>query len=440
MRARFPWHLRLRPARALAAPRRAGRARAVIALAAALGASLATACGGGSGGEATANNPGIRNDTIFLGALVPQSDAVALIGKPILAGVEAYLAQVNADKGGVAGRYKLHLTAEDVTYANPSTSVQKYNKIRDQVAMIVPILGTDHVNVSLPLLAEDTLLAVPSTMDAEWVREPNLISVLAPYQIEVINGIDYWISAGDGKGKVLCTLVMSTGYGEAAEEGAQYAARASGITVAVSAKFRPGDQDYVAQVTQLKNAGCQGVVLTSLPTETARILGTAAQLQFSPRWIATGPSWHTVLGESPVANYAKQTLWVSFDGGEWGDTTQAGMRDQLRAIANHAPAQKPDVYFTAGYIFAHSAVAVLEEAARQGDLSRAGIARALTTLGVVSHGGLTGDYKYGPIETREPPRVTSILAIDPARPGGYALVKRDHGSEMARSFTFAKRE
>jgi ABC-type branched-subunit amino acid transport system substrate-binding protein len=403
---------------------------------------VAVACerGGGGGGEsAVARNPGIRNDTIFLGALVPQSDAVALVGKPILAGVEAYLAQVNADRGGVAGRYKLHLLAEDVTYANPSTSVQKYNKIRDQVAAIVPILGTDHVNVTLPLLAEDTLLAVPSTMDAEWVREPNLISVLAPYQIAVINGIDYWMTSGGGKGKVLCSLVMSTGYGEAAEEGAQFAARANGTTVAVSAKFRPGDQDYVAQITQLKNARCEGVVLTSLPTETARILGTAAQLQFTPRWIATGPSWHAVLGESPIANYAKQTMWVSFDGGEWGDTTQAGMRDVLRAVANHAPAQKPDLYFTAGYIFAHSAVAVLEEAARQGDLSRTGIAKALTTLGVVSHGGLTGDYRYGPIETREPPRVTSILAIDPSKPGGFTLVKRDHASESARSFSLEKR-
>jgi len=409
-------------------------------LALCLAATSAWACGGGGGESAVANNPGIRNDTIFLGALVPQSDAVALIGKPILAGVEAYLAQVNADKGGVGGRYKLHLMAEDVTYANPSTSVQKYNKIRDQVAMLVPILGTDHVNVSLPLLAEDTLLAVPSTMDAEWVREPNLVSVLAPYQVEVINGIDYWITNGGGKGKALCSLVMSTGYGEAAEEGAQFAARANATTLAVSAKFRPGDQDFVAQITQLKNARCEGVVLTSLPTETARILGTAAQLQFSPRWIATGPSWHTVLGESPIANYAKQTMWVSFDGGEWGDTTQAGMRDVLRAVANHAPAQKPDVYFTAGYIFAHSAVAVLEEAARQGDLSRTGIARALTTLGVVSHGGLSGDYRYGPIETREPPRVTSILAIDPSKPGGYTLVKRDHASETARSFSFEKRQ
>jgi ABC-type branched-subunit amino acid transport system substrate-binding protein len=413
-------------------------ARAARVLLAVFGTTLGNACSGG-GGEPTVHNPGIRNDTIFVGALVPQSDAVALIGKPILAGVEAYFAQVNADKGGVAGRYRLHLMAEDVTYANPSTSVQKYNKIRDQVAMFVPILGTDHVNVSLPLLAEDSLLAVPSTMDAEWVREPSLISVLAPYQIGVINGIDYWITAGDGKGKTLCTLVMSTGYGEAGEEGAQYAAKAAGTTVAVSAKFRPGDQDFVAPITQLKNAGCQGVVLTSLPSETGRILGTAAQLQFAPRWIATGPSWHVVLGESPVANYAKQHLWVSLDGGEWGDTTQAGMREQLRALASHAPAQKPDFYFTAGYIFAHSAVAVLEEAARLGDLSRTGIAKALTTLEVVRHGGLTGDYTYGPIETREPPRVTSILAIDPTKPGGYALVERDHGSETARAFVFEKR-
>lgn len=410
-------------------------------------ASLGAACGGGGetggagagGVDATAaTNPGITGDTIALGVLVPLSDAVALIGKPILTGAEIAVAQLNSE-GGIGGKYKVKLVAEDVTYANPSTSVQKYNKLKDQVAGFAFILGTDHVNVTLPLLAEDTLLAVPSTMDAEWVREPQLVSVLAPYQIEVINGVDYWVTQGGGKGKALCTMAMSTGYGAAGEEGAAFAAQALGMTVKASAKFKPGDQDYVAPITQLKNAGCEGVVLVSLPNETGKILGTAAQLQFGPRWIATGPSWHAVLGQSPIAAYAKEHLWMVLDGPAWGDTTLAGMAKLMKAMAAFAPQQKPDTYVNAGYLFANSMIAVLQEAAAKGDLSRGGVARALTTLGTVSHGGLSGDYRYGPIETREPPRVVSIHQPDPASPNGFGMVARDYSAAAAAAYKIEKK-
>lgn len=402
--------------------------------------ALGTACGGGNGeAGSAASTPGISGDTITVGALVPLSDAVAILGKPILAGEEAYFRQLNAEKGGVAGRYQVRVLAEDVTYANPSTSVQKYNKIRDRVALFSMILGTDHINVTLPLLAEDSLLAIPTTMDAEWVREPQLISVLAPYQLQVVNGVAYWVAEGGGAGKSLCALVMSTGYGAAAEEGAHFAARELGLTVSVTAKFRPGDQDFVAPISQLKNARCDGVVLASLPSETGKIMGTAAQLGFTPRWIATSPSWHAALGQSPIAPYAQRHLWISFEGGEWGDTTSAGMRDLLRALADHAPEQKPDVYFAAGYVFARTVHALLERAVASGDLSRGGIARALTSLGVVSHGGLVGDYTYGAIETREPPRASSIFAADPSAPGGFLLVQRDYASDAAQKFSFTKK-
>lgn len=425
------------PVAAASRPRNVDAAR-VVALAL-LGIGI-VACGDGEAQrDDKVSIAGISGDTISVGALVPLSDAVALVGKPILAGQEAYFAQLNAEKGGVAGKYKVRIIAEDVTYANPSTSVQKYNKLKDRVALFSMILGTDHVNVTLPLLAEDNLLALPTTMDAEWVREPHLISVLAPYQIQMINGVDYWVSEGGGKGKKLCVLVMSTGYGSAAEEGVIYGAKELGVPIAASATFRPGDQDFVAPITRLKNAGCQGVALASLPTETAKIMGTASQLGFSPRWIATAPSWHVVLGGSPIADYARKNLWLASEGTEWGDTTAVGMRNMQRALQQYAPNQKIDPYFMVGYIFASTVGAVLEKAAAGGDLSRAGLATALTSLGTVSLGGLSGDYQYGPIESRQPPRGISIFSIDPSRDGGQALVKHNHISDAGRKFPFVKR-
>ena len=390
---------------------------------------------GDEGGDATARTtPGVSRDTIYVGALVPLSDAVALIGTPLAAGQRVYFQQLNA-RGGVAGRYKVHLLLEDVTYSNPSTSVQKYNKLRDRVALFSMILGTDHVNVTLPLLDEDNMLAVPTTMDAEWVREEHLISVLAPYQIQMINGAAYYVEQ-EGRGDTMCVLAMSSGYGQAAEEGVAFAAKELGFPVAATARLRPGDQDFVAQVTQLRNARCDAVFLASLPSETGKIFATAAQLSFTPRWILTSPSWHVVLGQSPIGGYASRHVWIVSEGVEWGDTTVAGMAELLDAVRQHAPNQKPDFYFVAGYTMARSVHAVLERAAEAGDLSREGLAKGLVALDTVGFGGLMGTYRYGPIARREPPRENTVFAVDPARPGGVSVVARDFGSPIARSFQF----
>ncbi|MBK9980501.1 MAG: ABC transporter substrate-binding protein [Gemmatimonadetes bacterium] len=412
--------------------------RTVVALSLALGA----ACGGGEKqGEAAASapTPGVANDTITVGTLVPLSDAVALIGKPILAGEEAYFAELNA-KGGIGGKYKVKVISEDVTYANPSTSVQKYNKIKDQIAAFAMILGTDHVNVTLPLMAEDNILAIPTTFDAEWVREPHLIPTMSPYQVQVANGIDYWWNKAGGQGKPICTMSMATGYGQAGDEGAAIATKALGTTVASAAKFRPGDQDFVAQVTQLKNANCAAVALTSLPTETAKIMGTAAQLGFNARWIATSPTWHQVLGKSPIAAYAKEHLWTSTDMASPADTaTNPAVQEILNAQRKYTPEQVGDFYFVAGWAFAKTLHTVLEAAATSGDLSRAGIAKALTSLGDVDMQGVVGNYRYGAVESREPPRATNIYAIDPSVLGGFTIVERGYASEAAKAIVFTKK-
>ena len=95
------------------------------------GTLVTVACGGGSAG--TAATPGVSGDTITVGALTPLSDPVAVIGRPMLRGMQLYFARVNA-AGGIGGRYQVKVLEEDITYANPSTSVQKYQKIKDQVA------------------------------------------------------------------------------------------------------------------------------------------------------------------------------------------------------------------------------------------------------------------------------------------------------------------
>lgn len=393
------------------------------------GLALAASCGGGATGSGF---PGVVGDTISIAALLPLSDAVAVIGKPIAAGMQIYARRLN-EAGGIAGKYHLRVLEEDITYANPSTGAQKYQKVKSDVAMFGTILGTDQVNGVLPLLEEDSVVVIPTTFDIEWVRERFLLPWGPPYQLWAANGAAYYLSQPGNAGRRICSLVLATGYGEAAAEGLDFAAKELGFEIGVRATFRQDDQDFVAPITQLKNGGCEGVLLASLPGVTGKVLGAAAQLGFAPRWIGLGPTWHQSLVKSPLIDYYEQNLWVSALGRQWGDTTAAGMREMMDAIAKYAPAQEPDLYFTFGFLVAQTAHALLEEAIRRGDLSRAGILAATETV-QISYAGLVPEYRYGTPATREPPRTNSIFRVQRTQPGGLEAIAVGYSSPPAAKY------
>lgn len=392
----------------------------------------------GCGGDSNRLVPGVVGDTISVGALSPLSDAVAVIGKPVVAGLRTYIDALN-ERGGVGGRYFVRLLVEDVTYANPSTSVQKYEKVKADVAMMAQILGTDHINTVLPLLTEDSIVAVPTTFDAEWIREPQLVPWGTPYQLAAINGVAYYLTEGGGAGKRVCALAIATGYGDAGLEGLQFAAKELGFEIAATARFRQDDQDFVAPITQLRSARCDAVFLASLPGVTGRLLGAAAQLAWAPRWIALIPAWHPSLADSPLREYFIRNLWLTWDGPDWGDTTVAGMRAMLAAKAKHQPDQAPDLFFTAGWIIGALTHQVLERAVASGDLSRAGMMAASAQLGTQSFDGLLSAYTYGSAEQRDPPRTGNIFRVNPLKPVGTELLRAGFESPAARKFVFEKR-
>jgi len=395
-------------------------------------AVLTNACGGA---EASRPTPGVAGDTITVGALSPLSDAVAVIGKPIVAGLQAYVDRLN-ERGGVAGRYRVRLLVEDVAYINPSSSAQKYQKIKGDVAMMAQILGTDHINTVLPLLAEDSVVAVPTTFDADWVREPHLIPWGPAYQLSAINGIGYYLTEGGGAGKRVCALTIATGYGQAGLEGVEFAAKELGFEIAATARFKQDDQDFVAPITQLRNAKCDAVFLVSLPGVTGRLLGAAAQLGFAPQWIALVPSWAPSLAESALKDYYAEHLLLAWDGPEWGDTTVTGMREMLAALAKFKPDQKPDVYAAVGWNLGYIVHQTLERAVASGDLTRPGLLRAVEQLGTLSFDGMFSPYTYGAASARAPSRMASIFRINPAKPVGLELVKKNFESPAAEKFVF----
>ncbi len=409
----------------------------VLALAGCGGAADEGSSDSGGEGGAPKNVPGFDGKTIKLGVLTPLSGPVAVIGNPLTAGNEVYFDYINKEKGGIAGKYQVELVQQDTQYA-PEKTVQQYNKIKGQVAMFTQVLGTAPTLAVLPQLKSDGMLAAPASLDAFWVREENLLPVGGPYQIQAINALDYFINEAGGKGKNICSLLQDDAYGEAGQAGVDFAAQELGFEVVDTQKYKAGDKDVTGQVQRLQRSKCDAVFLVATPTDAGTIWGTAAKLGFAPRWIGQSPSWIDELGTSPLAPYLKKTTWIAAEGTEWGDDSVEGMKQMVERVEKYKPDQEPDYYFAFGYNQATAVTAVLEKAVELGDLSHEGIMKASQEVGTVSFAGLTGDYEYGPAESRNPPRTSTIFQVDPTKPFGLAKLKYDFESEAAKKFEFQK--
>lgn len=391
--------------------------------------------GGDDGGEASGEEIGVDRDagTISLGVITPLTGDVSIIGLPLSNGAQVYWEKIN-EEGGIGGELQVELVTEDNEY-NPQTTVDVYNRIKDEVALFGQILGTPPTQAVLPQLDQDGILAAPASLDAEWVGEEWLIPVGAPYQIQSANGMTWWEESQSDGDDTYCAIIQDDPYGEAGLEGWEAAAEDLGIEVATVARFAGGAEDVTAQVGQLSEAGCTVNLLVSTPADTGTIFGTAAGAEYTPTWLGQSPSYITALKDSPLADYLAATYFWLSEGAEWGDESVPGMAEMIADQEQYAPDQTPDIYFVFGYYQAKAVHALLESAYESGDMSRAGLKAALDGLGEVTFDGLAGDYTLGTPDDRIAPKSTTIFKFDASSPTG--LVAEDEiTSESAENFDF----
>jgi len=423
------------------------RFRGVLALAA-VAALMAAACGGSSkssktsaGGSTAGKEPAAvpgfdpATKTIHLGVITPLTGSVAVIGVPLTAGTQVWFDHVNKDLGGIAGKYQVKLDVQDSQYV-PATGVQEYQQLKNSVVMFAQVLGTPVTKAILPQLKTDGMVAAPASLDADWVRDPNLLPVGGPYQIQMINAADYLLNEGGMKGKTFCSEIQDDAYGQAGQQGIDFAATNMNFTVKTTAKHQSGAADFTAQVQQLKSANCDVVFLVSTPADTGKILGTAAQLQFAPQWVGQSPSYIGALSQSALKDYMAAHFLLVSEGTDWNDTSVPGQKELLDAIAKFKPDQQPDYYFGFGYYEAEGVTQVLNKAVALGDLSHAGIMKAMEQVGTLTFNGLSGDYKYGTAADRDPPKNSTIFKVDPTKPVGLTKIKYNFTSDVAKKFVF----
>jgi len=232
-------------------------------------------------GAALAQTPprGVTPTEIVLGMHTDLSGPAATYGVSSSNAVKLRFDEVN-EKGGINGR-KIKLIVEDTQYQVPR-AVQAGAKLinRDHIFAMVAGLGTPMNNA---LFKDQIEAGVPNLFPLSAARsmfEPfNRLKFYgaATYVDQVRAGINYFVTK-KGK-KNVCAMYQDTDFGKEVMDGVQMQVDKMKIKLAESTTHKPTDQDFTAQITKLKSAGCDLVVMGTIvrdsivPYATARKIG-----------------------------------------------------------------------------------------------------------------------------------------------------------------------
>ena len=222
---------------------------------------------------------GVTPTEIVLGMHTDLSGPAATYGVSSSNAVKMRFDEVN-EKGGINGR-KIRLIVEDTQYQVPR-AVQAGTKLinRDRIFAMVAPLGTPMNNA---LFKDQFEAGVPNLFPLSAARsmyEPFhklKFYGAASYVDQIRAGINYFVTK-KGK-KALCAMYQDTDFGKEVLDGVHLQAEKMKLKVVETVTHKPTDQDFTAQITKLKGAGCDLVAIGTIvrdsivPYATARKIG-----------------------------------------------------------------------------------------------------------------------------------------------------------------------
>jgi branched-chain amino acid transport system substrate-binding protein len=249
--------------------------------------------GGTPSGDVTPG-PGVSDTEIKLGTT---NDLAGTGGTPygvITTALQAYLAKVNEEDGGVCDR-DLTLIAEDDQYA-AAQALEKSKKLveEDQVLGIVSALGTgahlgavDYLND--PNGDGDTADGIPdlfvSTGFSGWgdyETWPWTTGYIPDYRSDGKILAQYINDnhAGENVGILFQNDPFGRDYLTSIKENL-----ADASLLVSEQSYEPGAPDVSGQILSIEDAGAEVVVLASVPNQTANAIVSANTQAFAPQWV-----------------------------------------------------------------------------------------------------------------------------------------------------------
>lgn len=363
-----------------------------------------------------ATDIGVTDDVIRVGLNADLSGLFAPLVIQIVDAQEVYWDIVN-DQGGIAGR-QVELVILDNEYDVPR-HLENYERMagdgNEGVVIFSQSTGSPHTAATLDMLVEDDLAAVAlswySGLDDPSLAA-NVIKSQTNYCIESMNGVEF---LADTHGAQTLAIVSFPGeYGEDGAVGAEIAAAELGLEIVYDGRGAvvPG-ADQTPVITELVNADpAPDIVWATLnPTTFAEIFGAAVAQGLEAQWSGNAPTFNFQLLGTDLGPAAEQFYTFSTYTALWDTDDTPGMQEVVEGMRSKRPEAPMSDAYIRGWIEAMTAHQILEQAARNGDMTRAGVLEAARQI-EVDYKGLSPNQVFAGEPNERIVRESYLYGID----------------------------
>eukprot|EP01037_Dinobryon_pediforme_P005712 gene5712-5775_t len=290
---------------------------------------------------------------IKIGTAGPITGSNATFGAQLKAGAEQAVADINA-KGGVLGK-KLELSIGDDA-CDPKQAVSVANKFAaDKVVFVAGhFCSSSSIPASKVYLEEGILQITPASTNPKLTDEGGWNTFRTCGRDDQQGAVAGAYIAKEFKGRKVAVLHDNTAYGKGLADETKKAMNKAGVKEALYSAYVPGERDYSAIVSRMKQAGIELIYIGGYHTETGLIIKQAKQ---------QGMNVSVMGGDALVTNEFWQIAGEQGEGTLMTFPSDPRRRPTAQAVVKEFAAKKID---PEGYVlYAYAAVEIWAKAAEK---------------------------------------------------------------------------
>ena len=290
---------------------------------------------------------------IKIGMAGPITGSNATFGAQLKAGAEQAVADINA-KGGVLGK-KLELLVGDDA-CDPKQAVSVANKMAaDKVVFVAGhFCSSSSIPASKVYLEESILEITPASTNPKLTDEGGWNIFRTCGRDDQQGAVAGAYIAKEFKGRKVAILHDNTAYGKGLADETKKAMNKGGLKETLYSAYVPGERDYSAIVSRMKQAGIELIYIGGYHTETGLIIKQARQ---------QGMNVSVMGGDALVTNEFWQISGEQGEGTMMTFPSDPRRRPSAQAVVKEFADKKID---PEGYVlYSYAAVQIWAEAAEK---------------------------------------------------------------------------
>lgn len=318
---------------------------------------------------------GVTDTEILVGQWGPQTGPAAPWGA-VARGTDLFFKIIN-EEGGIHGRKFKYFLRDDSYQPAKTKAIAK--EFVEQIGVFAVVGG---VGVATGMTARDYLMENkviwfgPVTGVYEWIHpiQKYLFAMYPLYDDEAFNLTDYlYEKLGFKK---IAMFYQNDDYGKQGVMGVERYLLKKKINLVAKVSAEMTDRDLSTHALKLKDSGAEAVIMWTMPTHAALILGETAKIGFKPQWATSN-----TLSDSVLMMQITKGLWAGMINSsvlELPDSDHPLMLKYREWHKKLAPQERWGVFYYAGIAFAEPFVEGVRRAGR--NLTADNWVKAMETL------------------------------------------------------------